>query len=51
MPEVHLKFFEHPVERTEEEIEELRRGGLLREDPPAPPQDPPAEPKGKKEQT
>lgn len=31
--EVHVKFWEHPVKRTEEEIAELRAGGLLREDP------------------
>jgi len=32
MPKVFLKFFEEAVERTEEEIAELRAGGLLRED-------------------
>lgn len=35
---VRLTFFEEPVERTEAQIEELRRGGLLREDG-----DPPSE--------
>lgn len=50
---VFLKFFEHPVEMTKEEIAEHRRGGLVDEertatlggtpqDPPA--ADPPAEP-------
>jgi hypothetical protein len=32
MPKVRLKFFEDPVERTAEEIAELRAAGLLAED-------------------
>jgi hypothetical protein len=36
MPQVHIKFFEDPVERSEEEIAELRALGLLREDAAAP---------------
>lgn len=53
MPMVRVKFFEHLVERTEEEIAELRRGGLLHEDQspdPAPagaPVTPPAKPDSK----
>jgi hypothetical protein len=35
MPKVLLKFFEDAVERTEEEIAELRAGGLVRDDPAA----------------
>jgi hypothetical protein len=34
MPSVFVKFFEDAVERTEAEIEELRLGGLLRDQPP-----------------
>jgi len=37
MPLVHVKFWEHPVERTGEQIAELRESGLLREDKPASP--------------
>ena len=29
MPQVHVRFYEHPVERTDEQIEELRLAGLL----------------------
>jgi len=39
MPLVHLTLFEEPVERTAEQIEELRLAGLVREPdakPPAP---------------
>ncbi len=32
MPKVLLKFFEEAVERTEEEIAELKAAGLVRED-------------------
>lgn len=40
MPLVFVKFFEHAVERTEEEIKELLDLGLVRdEQPPAPRKD------------
>jgi hypothetical protein len=48
MPEVRLKFFPEPVERTEEEIAELRAEGLVVEDQPKP-QAPPPGGKDKKE--
>ena len=38
MPSVFVKFFEDAVERTEAEIEELRLGGLLRDQPQTQPQ-------------
>ena len=38
MPTVFVKFFEDAVERTEAEIEELRLGGLLRDQPQTQPQ-------------
>jgi hypothetical protein len=47
MPEVRLKFFPEPVERTEEEIAELRAEGLVVEEPPK--QAPPSGGKDKKE--
>jgi hypothetical protein len=47
MPEVRLKFFPDPVERTEEEIAELRAEGLVVEEPK--PQAPPPGGKDKKE--
>lgn len=33
--EVHVKFFEHPIKVLEDEAENLRREGLLRDEPPA----------------
>jgi len=33
MPLVNVKFFEDAVERTEEEIAELRAAGLIRDEP------------------
>jgi hypothetical protein len=44
MPLAHAKFFEEPREFTDEQITELRSGGLLREDAPAPPVTPPVTP-------
>jgi hypothetical protein len=53
MPLVHITLFEEPVERSEEEIEELRRMGLVRDDPPEPPKTPaqttPAKPEPKEQ--
>lgn len=49
MPSVFVKFFEDAIERTEEEIAELKAAGLLRDQPPVPglrgnsPAAPPAE--------
>ena len=40
MPEVHVKFFDHAIEVDDDEVESLRRQGLLVEDKPAP--EPPA---------
>jgi hypothetical protein len=44
MPLAHAKFFEEPREFTQEQIEELRTAGLLREDAPAAPAAPPVTP-------
>jgi hypothetical protein len=48
MPLAHAKFFEEPREFTQDQIEELKTLGLLREDEPTEPEAPqpeqPAEP-------
>jgi hypothetical protein len=46
MPLAHAVFFEEPREFTQEQIEELKTLGLLREDEPAEVVDPPAPPTG-----
>jgi hypothetical protein len=46
MPLAHAVFFEEPREFTQEQIEELKTLGLLREDAPAEVADPPVAPTG-----